>query len=193
MIQLGTKKNVRKKSVNKKLTEYLRLGGNVRPVIEILPGLTVPVGPWAKEYSSEIGIIARQHAPLCCHTWKEVKKHSSYQTLFEQVLKRFNMDFSQPHVVSAVDGHLKKLFKEYRHDLHSHYLSLPDNVDKSLHPKEDVAQDQWASLCVWWEGEEFQKKSTANKRSRSKLEVLHRGGAKNFARHRFDLVSFLFS
>ncbi|KAL5700056.1 hypothetical protein ACHQM5_025555 [Ranunculus cassubicifolius] len=184
----GTKKNVRKKSVNKKLTEHLRMG-SVRPRIEILPELTAPLGPWARSWSTEIGITVRKHVPLRYHTWKEVKTEKGLQPLFEQLLKSFDVDFSQPHVVSAVDGHLKKLYKDYRHDLHKYYLALPDDVDKTQYAADDVGQDDWELLCDWWETDEYKRKSVTNKRSRSKLEVLHRGGAKSFARHRYENVS----
>lgn len=65
------------------------------------------------------------------------------------------MDFSDPHVVGAVVGHLKKLFKDFRGDLHKKYMDLPDNVDKSLHPRNDVTRDDWAQLCVHWETDAF--------------------------------------
>lgn len=65
------------------------------------------------------------------------------------------MDFSQEHVIRSVDGHAKKLYKDYRAALHEEYMRLPPDVDKSQNPRDDVTQDDWAQLCVHWETDKF--------------------------------------
>lgn len=53
----------------------------------------------------------------------------------------------------ALNDYLKTRFKNYRHDLHKHYLQIPDGLDKREHPAEDVTQGDWESLCIWFEEE----------------------------------------
>lgn len=181
------KKKGRERAANNMLSDYIRRGGP-RPRIEIIAPLTRPTGAWSAEWVTELGILTRKWIPRRCHSWKDVDDPMK-ATLFEHILKRFDVDFSDAHVVSSVEGHAKKLYKEFRADLRKHYMGLPANIDKSQHPRDGVTQDDWAKLCVHWETDKFKARSLKNKKSRKGNHIPHRGGSRSFARSRVEMVN----
>lgn len=62
---------------------------------------------------------------------------------------------SLQHVREAVDSSLRDRFKDRRHKMHLHYLSIPEGVDKREHPENSITQIEWESLCDHFESEDF--------------------------------------
>ena len=74
----------RGRSKNISLTKLIKdTGQKLR--IEIPKGLSRPVGKYAKQFKTEVGIICRTYAPLACSTWPTVKQEDR-QIFYDRIL-----------------------------------------------------------------------------------------------------------
>lgn len=62
---------MRGRAANNIVDKYNALTGQ-KARVEFKEGLSRPVGKWAKEFTTEVGIACRMFAPLTCKKWKEV-------------------------------------------------------------------------------------------------------------------------
>lgn len=75
---------MRQRAANTKLMDFLNRGGP-RPKIVFDPDLTRPLGPWAKEWVTELGLVTRRWTPLTFHTWKDVDDKTK-KTLLDRII-----------------------------------------------------------------------------------------------------------
>ncbi|KAL5726574.1 hypothetical protein ACHQM5_009607 [Ranunculus cassubicifolius] len=76
-------------AANSAVDKYKKLTGQ-RPKVVFNAGLARPVGQWAKEFTTEVGIACRMFAPLTCQNWKEVNDKAR-ENFHERILVRFNI------------------------------------------------------------------------------------------------------
>ncbi|KAJ8644437.1 hypothetical protein MRB53_006185 [Persea americana] len=76
----------RGRSKNISLTWHIKdIGQKLR--IEIPEGLSRPVGKYAKQFKTEVGIICRMYAPLARSTWPAVKQEQR-QIIYDRILEK---------------------------------------------------------------------------------------------------------
>ncbi|KAL5699655.1 hypothetical protein ACHQM5_030529 [Ranunculus cassubicifolius] len=73
-------------AANNDVDKYKKLTWQ-RPKVVFNAGLARPVGKWAKEFTTEVGIACRMFAPLTCKTWKEVDDKAR-EKFHERILAR---------------------------------------------------------------------------------------------------------
>lgn len=62
-------------------------------------------------------------------------------------------------MVKAINKYLASRFRSYRCNLHMHYKNLRgDDQYKRQHPHDDVTQEDWNSICDWFETDDFKVK-----------------------------------
>ncbi|KAL5714359.1 hypothetical protein ACHQM5_016332 [Ranunculus cassubicifolius] len=178
------KKGGRKTAQNNILKAHIDRG-EPKPRIEIPIGKTRPLGAWSAQWVAEMGIIGKQNIPATCKRWKDVTLGQK-EAIYKKVKDRFTVDLNLEHQVEAVNDSMKTVIRERRHTFHRHYLSIPEGEDKREDPYKSVTQEEWESLCTWFESDEYKKMSARNKNNRKKQKVNHRGGCKSFVRHRYE-------
>ncbi|TQE11352.1 hypothetical protein C1H46_003086 [Malus baccata] len=102
-------------------------------------------------FTSEIGNIVRTYSPVCYKRWFKVPTLEK-KKLQEKLLVLFVVDLSHPKIIEYVDKKMAKLYSQFRHRLHLHYLScgtpargrakLPNDMIWSGRPK-----SHWDWLC----------------------------------------------
>ncbi|KAF5195258.1 hypothetical protein FRX31_015155, partial [Thalictrum thalictroides] len=110
-----------------------------RPRILFLPGKALPIGPWHTQFIREKDIKAT---------------HGS--KFYDAILKKFEVDLTDPTVVKIINKYIGQSLKECRSRLHAFYKKLDDGVDKKQHPPKHVSQDAWAYICQWFETKKLQ-------------------------------------
>ncbi|RWR86313.1 Transposase, Ptta/En/Spm, plant [Cinnamomum micranthum f. kanehirae] len=171
----------RGRSKNISLTKLIKdTGQKLR--IEIPEGLSRPVGKYAKEFKTEVGIICRTYAPLACYTWPTVKQEHR-QIFYDRILDKFDIDLHNPRLKKAINSYLASTFKNYRNRLHSHYKRVGNHREACQKPYEGVSQEDWELCCNRFCSEEFQKVSKKNFENRMLLKVNHCVGSKSFVEY----------
>ncbi|KAL5701050.1 hypothetical protein ACHQM5_026430 [Ranunculus cassubicifolius] len=143
-------------AANNAVDKYKKLTGQ-RPKVVFNDGLARPVGQWAKEFTTEVGIACRMFAPLACKNWKEVdgKARSKFH---ERILENFDVNLHNPHVLKVVNKFLAQRLREHRCRLHKYYQNLGDSIDKRQSPPKNLSQENWNALCDTFETEAFKVK-----------------------------------
>ncbi|KAJ8629731.1 hypothetical protein MRB53_023054 [Persea americana] len=161
----------RGRSKNISLTSHIKdTGQKLR--IEIPEGLLRPVGKYAKQIKTEVGIICRTYAPLTCSTWPAVKQQQR-QIFYDRILEKFDIDLHDPLLTKAVNSYLASTFKNYRNILLSHYKRFGNHELARQKPYEGVSQEDWETCC----------NSKKNSENRQQLKVNHCAGSKSFVKY----------
>ncbi|KAL5699009.1 hypothetical protein ACHQM5_029971 [Ranunculus cassubicifolius] len=143
-------------AANNAVDKYKKQTGQ-RPKVVFNAGLARPVGMWAKEFTTEVGIACRMFAPLTCKNWKEVNDKAR-EKFHERILENFDVDLHNPHVMKVVNKFLAQRLREHRCRLHRYYKNLGDSIDKRQRPPKNLSQENWNALCSTFETEEFKVK-----------------------------------
>ncbi|KAF5177344.1 hypothetical protein FRX31_033069 [Thalictrum thalictroides] len=147
----------------------------------------LPIGPWRTQFIREVGIICRMNASLSFHCWKDIKAtHGS--KFYDAILKKFEVDLTDPTVVKIINKYIGQSLKECRSRLHAFYKKLDDGVDKKQHPPKHVSQDAWAYICQWFETKKLQKQDEKNIVGRQQLFLNHRKLSKPFILYKEEQV-----
>ncbi|XP_059649608.1 uncharacterized protein LOC132295377 isoform X2 [Cornus florida] len=174
----------RGKSKNCSLNTYRSKNNLVLIEIEILPGMWKPVNGWSKEWTTELGIQVRQHAPYH-KNWKHILQ-AKKELIYKIIKGKFKMRYEESHIMRCIDKQLKKQLKDFRCRLHRHFLKFsPEEVHS--HPYKSVTQENWDLVCNRFMSEQFKRASKTNKKNKEKNKVPHRGGSKSFVRCREEL------
>ncbi|KAK9118419.1 hypothetical protein Scep_016512 [Stephania cephalantha] len=75
----GQIKKGRGKAKNVALDQYLAKSNGIKPKVNIPDGKLKPVGAWAAEFMTELGIICRTYAPIRVAQWKKVEQKDKEQ------------------------------------------------------------------------------------------------------------------
>ncbi|KAK9142534.1 hypothetical protein Syun_011934 [Stephania yunnanensis] len=67
------------KAKNVALDQYLAKSNGIKPKVNIPDGKLKPVGAWAAEFTTELGIICRTYAPIRVAQWKKVEQKDKEQ------------------------------------------------------------------------------------------------------------------
>ncbi|KAK9267622.1 hypothetical protein L1049_010053 [Liquidambar formosana] len=147
-------KKGRGKAVGNVLEKATR--GGRRVPVTIPNGKFKPIGDWAAVFTSEVGVICRQWAPLIAKNWAEIKDEDK-KVLYQHILDKFEIDLNRPNVKHTVDMMLKDRYKNWRHKLYKFYKEFPPE-EASQHLLEDVKQNDWDHLCERFSSDKFQEK-----------------------------------
>ncbi|KAF5186041.1 hypothetical protein FRX31_024372 [Thalictrum thalictroides] len=85
----------------------------LKPKIEYRVGLARPLCNWGKQFTREIGIVARANASLACHRWKEIKKIHG-DLFYDNLKKKFDVNFDDPYTREVVDKQLGEVLRRHR-------------------------------------------------------------------------------
>ncbi|XXG72453.1 hypothetical protein AAC387_Pa07g1546 [Persea americana] len=111
----------------------------------------------------------------------------AYNQFFE-----FGDYVNDPIIKNVVDTKCQKLYRDWKCELHTHYLShLEEGVpDPKSHPLKPCKADDWAWMIDnLWETMEWKEKSKKARVSRSKMPWNHMSGSKLFLAHSSKIVS----
>ncbi|KAK9098652.1 hypothetical protein Syun_025697 [Stephania yunnanensis] len=83
-------KKGRRKAKNVALYQYLAKSNGIKPKVNIHDGKLKPVGPWAAEFTTKLGIICRTYAPIQVAQLKKVEqkdKEQIYNLIREEMIE----------------------------------------------------------------------------------------------------------
>ncbi|XP_071912882.1 uncharacterized protein [Coffea arabica] len=88
---------------------------------------------------------------------------------------------TDPNVEMYVDDMLQNSYRQWRNTMHIDYKMLKAAGKDPLTscPYDWIEQDEWKSMCDWFEDPIFKKKSEANTKNRAMLPYPHTGGSKS--------------
>ncbi|MCL7039498.1 hypothetical protein MKW94_021963 [Papaver nudicaule] len=173
-------------AINAKLNDHIRVH-KTKPTINIPPGYTGPVGEWSSEFHTEIGIIIKKFAPLStCPNWKSLNK-SDIRKFHDLILEKFTIDLHVTRIQKAVNSMLSSEFRTFTSTLSNHYKKYEKDGTSREHPHHQVNQEDWESLCTWFESDKFKNLSTQGVKSREANKTKHCTGSKSFARYRYEM------
>ncbi|KAK9105418.1 hypothetical protein Scep_022262 [Stephania cephalantha] len=174
-------RGVRGKTMNRSLFLYLASSNGKKPKVDIPEGLLKPVGNWSKEFTAEVGIICRSHAPFTCAKWKLVTEEDK-QKIYKKILEKFDINLECSRIRFAVDKYLGDRFRSHKHKLHKHYRKFKSHKEALKHPYENVSKEDWKVCCKQFASDKYKKVSVANTNNRGKVKVTHCAGSRSFAR-----------
>ncbi|TXG62480.1 hypothetical protein EZV62_009474 [Acer yangbiense] len=73
-----------------------------------------PIGPNAKKFFNEVGIVVSAHAPLNVGKWDDIPEEQ-IQPLIDRVLSKFDVDISKPYVKGWMLWRMKVRFNGFQH------------------------------------------------------------------------------
>ncbi|XP_031264311.1 uncharacterized protein LOC116122624 [Pistacia vera] len=144
----------------------------------------VPTGVNASKLSTEVGIVARNYAPVRVLTWKKVPYDVEKQ-MIARITTKFDIDVTEPHVLKWLKHKLCKRFNSFRSALHKKFKAYATKEEALQNRPEEIKDpDDWIYLCDLFSSEKFQARSKTYSENRSKMRCNHRGGSKNFIQHK---------
>ncbi|KAK9091052.1 hypothetical protein Sjap_024229 [Stephania japonica] len=175
-------RGVRGRTMNKSLALYLASSNGKRPKIDIPEGLLKPVGNWSKEFTAEVGIICRSHAPFTCAKWKLVTEEDK-QKIYKKILggkrrlvifancinnlsshdlqEKFDINLECSRIRFAVDKYLGDRFRSHKHKLHKHYKKFKSHKEALKHPYENVSKEDWKVCCKQFASDKYKEQMTS--------------------------------
>ncbi|XXG42238.1 hypothetical protein AAC387_Pa01g2562 [Persea americana] len=140
-------------------------------------------GKFATAFANLLGEAIQDEAPVQKEGWKTVP-----EGIKKLVIKRVQQIFefgdyvNDPIIKAAVDAKCQKLYRGWKCELHTHYLSLLEAglLDPKSHPLKPCKANDWAWMIDnLWETMEW-KKSKKARVSRSKMPWNHTSGSRSF-------------
>ncbi|XXG59464.1 hypothetical protein AAC387_Pa04g1545 [Persea americana] len=174
---------VRGKTRGLKVEKLRRQLGHAIP-ISIPASSLGPEGEFATSFANRLGEVIRDEAPVRKEGWKFVP-----EGIKKLVIKRVQQFFefgdyvNDPIIKAAVDVKCQKLYRDWKCELHTHYLSLLEEgvPDPKSHPLKPCKADDWAWMIDnLWETMEWKEKSKKARVSRSKMPWNHTSGSRSF-------------
>ncbi|XXG53457.1 hypothetical protein AAC387_Pa03g1542 [Persea americana] len=183
---------VRGKTRGMKVTKLRRQLGHAIP-ISIPASSHAPEGEFVTTFANLLGEAIRDEAPVRKEGWKFVP-----EGIKKLVVKRVQQTFefgdyvNDPIIKVAVDAKCQKLYKDWKCDLHTHYLSLLEAgvPDPKSHPLKPCKADEWAWMIGnLWETVEWKEKSRKARESRLKMSWNHTSGSRSFLARNSMIIS----
>ncbi|KAK2633813.1 hypothetical protein Ddye_028605 [Dipteronia dyeriana] len=110
----------------------------------------------ANNFSTKMGILVRQFAPLQVIDWSHMPEVEK-STLFYRLLAKFDVDLSLPHVYQYVNTTMGKLYSNNRCKMHKHFKSFQKVEDAILKPYTNVSKTDWLWLYEHFRSDKFQE------------------------------------
>ncbi|KAK9101113.1 hypothetical protein Scep_024543 [Stephania cephalantha] len=138
----GQIKKGRGKAKNVALDQYLAKSNGIKPKVNIPDGKLKPVGAWAAEFTTELGIICRTYAPIRVVQWKKVEQKDKE--------KIYNL-------IRVMNKMLSRRFKGYKHELHKYYQTFNSHDEACEKPFNDVSAEDWEFCCQEFASAKFKE------------------------------------
>ncbi|KAK9149056.1 hypothetical protein Scep_007813 [Stephania cephalantha] len=112
----GQIKNERGKAKNVALDQHLAKSNGIKPKVNIPDGKLKPVGAWAAEFTTELGIICRTYAPIRVAQWKKVEQKDKEQ-IYDLIRKSSEANTNNRGKAEINHCSGSKSFARYQHEL----------------------------------------------------------------------------
>ncbi|KAM7265978.1 hypothetical protein ACFE04_003661 [Oxalis oulophora] len=117
------------------------------------------VGQNSDKFSSEVGVLTRQNAPLT----------AKFELEDTPIMRRMILAMANAS------------YRTWRSRLHGHYKLFETDEERLEHPPSNVLEEEWEHLVYYFGTSKFQESSSRNKKSRTKHVVPHTVGRQSFA------------
>ncbi|XP_071931860.1 uncharacterized protein [Coffea arabica] len=169
-------------TTGKVIEKMIRANGG-KPLEIVFPeGCCKPI-KYAAQLASGIGYVVRHLSSLKdIRTYDDIPNEKK-QNLYGGLMGWFDFkDWeTDPNVEMYVDDMLQNSYRQWRNTMHIDYKMLKAAGKDPLTscPYDWIEQDEWKSMCDWFEDPIFKKKSEANTKNRAMLPYPHTGGSKS--------------
>ncbi|KAK9160383.1 hypothetical protein Syun_006724 [Stephania yunnanensis] len=152
----GQFKKGRGKAKNVALDQYLAKNNGIKPKVNIPDGKLKPVGAWAAEFTTGLGIICRTYAPIRVAQWKKMEQKDKEQ-IYNLIRDKFEIDLNFSRILFAVNKMLSRRFKGYKHELHKYYQTFNSYDGACEKPFNDVSAEDWELCCQEFASTKFKE------------------------------------
>ncbi|KAF4391503.1 hypothetical protein F8388_008907 [Cannabis sativa] len=186
-------KNVRGPTRGDRLSRELKNDKITNLTITYNKGELRVYGDNASDFTTNVGVNVRHHAPLQYSGWSKVPP-AEKKAVYARIQDVFKLDFAKdPYLEVICDEYCKNAYSNHRHNCHRHYKKM---IEEGKNPLEHrptglvIKEADWKWMCTaCFSSEEWKKKSVAGSKNRSKVKFMHRGGSKSFTQHLHETKS----
>ncbi|KAF4360237.1 hypothetical protein G4B88_003571 [Cannabis sativa] len=199
-------KNVRGPTRGDRLSRELKNDKITNLTITYNKGELRVYGDNASDFTTNVGVNVRHHAPLQYSGWSKVPPAEKKKKLYimgppkrldqDKTDKNdvFKLDFAKdPYLEVICDEYCKNAYSNHRHNCHRHYKKMIEEGKDPLEHRPTglvIKEADWKWMCTaCFSSEEWKKKSVAGSKNRSKVKFMHRGGSKSFTQHLHETKS----
>ncbi|KAF4392720.1 hypothetical protein G4B88_029459 [Cannabis sativa] len=186
-------KNVRGPTRGDRLSRELKNDKITNLTITYNKGELRVYGDNASDFTTNVGVNVRHHAPLQYSGWSKVPP-AEKKAVYARIQDVFKLDFAKdPYLEVICDEYCKNAYSNHRHNCHRHYKKMIAERKNPLEHRPRVLvikEADWKWMCTaCFSSEEWKKKSVAGSKNRSKVKFMHRGGSKSFTQHLHETKS----
>ncbi|KAK1289734.1 hypothetical protein QJS10_CPB18g00450 [Acorus calamus] len=134
-----------------------------------------------KMFTTESGVICRNHAPLRLSRWGDISS-TDYAELIRRLQDKFKWDETDTVASEFINKQLGQVWRQQRCD-HAKRIQelIAKGSDPKAHPAMRVSHDDWKWIVDFIRSDTYQARSMVNKANREKKLYGHRAGSKAFA------------
>ncbi|KAF4364732.1 hypothetical protein F8388_013763 [Cannabis sativa] len=186
-------KNVRGPTRGDRLSRELKNDKITNLTITYNKGELRVYGDNASDFTTNVGVNVRHHAPLQYSCWSKVPP-AEKKAVYARIQDVFKLDFAKdPYLEVICDEYWKNAYSNHRHNCRRHYKKM---IEEGKNPLEHrptglvIKEADWKWMCTaCFSSEEWKKKSVPGSKNRSKVKFMHRGGSKSFTQHLHETKS----
>ncbi|KAH7842349.1 hypothetical protein Vadar_004272 [Vaccinium darrowii] len=124
-------------------------------------------------YTTELGIVVRQFAPLQARSWEKVSQDAK-----DICIAHIREKFDLPEEAYVDEAILRTMGKRYAD--HRSRLKRKFEVEGVVDCPEDMEEADWTYLCDLWQEQKYKEKCDKYKDNRKKPRFHHTAGSKPF-------------